>query len=125
MNELKDCPFCGGEATTYKVGRDWHRLSVNHAPDCIIEDLTVDYPQSVEHLKLLIDDWNVRTTIPISKLEELIKQYLTLEDDGTVADLQNLINEAKQECDHEFVSGDNQVVTGCLVCIKCKCIRAK
>lgn len=31
----------------------------------------------------------------------------------------------KDSCDHEFVSADNQVVTGAEVCIKCKTIRAK
>ena len=107
MSELKDCPFCGGEATTYKVGRDWHRLSINHSPDCIIEDLTVDYAQTNEQLEMLIDDWNTRNSIPISKLEELkedLKDSLIEIPKGngksvcklTIANLQKLINEAKQ-----------------------------
>lgn len=33
--------------------------------------------------------------------------------------------EPKEECDHEWVSADNEVVSGAEVCLKCKDIRAK
>ena len=29
-----------------------------------------------------------------------------------------------KQCDHTFVSADNKVVRGCLICTKCKTIRA-
>ena len=29
-----------------------------------------------------------------------------------------------EECNHEWVSADNEIVSGCIICIKCKEIRA-
>lgn len=60
MNELKKCPFCGGEARI-RSARSWHFLESEHDSDCIFEaDCAIQVPASSEQRELLVRDWNRR-----------------------------------------------------------------
>ena len=70
MKELKSCPFCDNKAVIYEMSKGWY-------VDCNNDDCS-HLPQQKEpvHVKEnAVKQWNDRSSIPISKLEELIIKY--------------------------------------------------
>ena len=59
-SELEPCPYCGGNASLSKIGRDWYRIAADHVTGCPLEDFQLDCPQSDDQLPLLLHDWNTR-----------------------------------------------------------------
>lgn len=58
--ELKPCPFCGGQAMI-RSARSWHYLDADHDSNCIFEvGSAIQVPASDEQRELLISDWNRR-----------------------------------------------------------------
>lgn len=113
MKELKPCPFCGGEVEWCKNNSDLHHATDDcHYITCErCGEFSLNMLDSAEFPKVyyaIADQWNTRTSIPISKIEELIKIYTKRENDkdrppyeqeaygGVAYTLQKLINEAKQ-----------------------------
>lgn len=58
--DLLPCPFCGGKAHLSSVGRDWYRITADHAENCLLDDQQFDCPQTDDQLPLLLRDWNAR-----------------------------------------------------------------
>lgn len=63
----------------------------------------------------------------VNKIEALIDKQTNLNGYGwiMVSDLKTLINEETEDCNHNFVSADNQVVSGAEICTKCKLVKTK
>lgn len=90
MSELKDCPFCGGEA--------YHDVQYEELY-CTKCEVKVSGATS----NVLIKEWNTRQDITRAKIEELIKEYRLRGDDITddgqrmamciCSDLRKLLNE--------------------------------
>lgn len=57
--ELKRCPFCGGEARI-ESNRDWHRLKADHPESCLMAESEIMYPGNDKGLAWMIEDWNTR-----------------------------------------------------------------
>jgi hypothetical protein len=65
MNELKPCPFCGGEAKLVKellVSRYKYFIDISHIDDCILDFQEFHDELCVEekHKDFLIEYWNTR-----------------------------------------------------------------
>jgi Lar family restriction alleviation protein len=70
-DELKACPFCGGEALL-----DWECSgikTVSWAVSCCACGVFIGTSTSKKHI---IEQWNQRTHIPISKAIEAVKEAL-------------------------------------------------
>lgn len=101
MKDLKECPFCGGEVEWCKNNSDLHHSTDNcHYITCercgefSLNMPDIDFPKVYY---AIADQWNTRTSIPISKLKELISKSDTFNNYAySRADLLNLIDKAKQ-----------------------------
>lgn len=118
MNELKCCPFCGGEDIGYSVkttGR-WERKYhvAMYCKDCNCygkrvlitptENTRYDVEHNEEYKKLAINSWNTRTPMDniVEKLEELKeKGYAEL----TMLEVNELIDKAINIVKQEINNG--------------------
>jgi hypothetical protein len=64
---LKACPFCAC-AMRIESNRDWHRLYGDHTEVCLFEADSEQcmVPATPDQLQLLVEDWNLRDTAPLS-----------------------------------------------------------
>ena len=103
--ELKDCPFCGSAVdwcrdnhTVHDLGQDCHYITCERCGEFNLNLIdNFDFP---ELYKSIADQWNTRTSIEISKLEELIDTTSSWAGDTTeslMVDIRKLIDEAKGE----------------------------
>jgi len=96
MKDLKECPFCGSDDTQLHPHYGQASCRKCHAT---LEVGGFGWHHKPKDARIA---WNIRTSIPISRIEELIKDYkfdnthnssswpITL-----MSDLQKLIDEAK------------------------------
>lgn len=62
MDDLKPCPLCGG-AMSVRTNRDWHRLTGEHADDCLMQDFEPYYAATPKDREALISAWNRRAPV--------------------------------------------------------------
>lgn len=103
MKDLKECPFCGSEAVIYEIGEGWFIDCGNRKSTCS----HVPEQQEGCHMKEdAIKKWNTRTSIPISKIEELLSRSwiassslaeFTSDEVVSASNLRRIIDEAKNE----------------------------
>jgi len=106
MKELKPCPFCGGEVDWCKNDLDFHLVTDDcHYITCErCGEFSLNMLDSAEFPKVynsLADQWNMRASIEVSKIEELMLTYgseacLWASTKSVRFDLQKLIDKAKQ-----------------------------
>jgi hypothetical protein len=91
-HKVLSCPFCGGDAHLSMIGRDWYRITADHAEGCILEDIETDCPQTDEQLPLLLRDWNSR-----APMRTIIQ---TMQDNGELIALQATVAQQAKMIEH-------------------------
>lgn len=78
MKELKKCPFCGSEVewckdnhTVHDLNQDCHYITCKRCGEFNLNCIdSLDFPKLYDSIA---DQWNMRASVDLSKLEEFIE----------------------------------------------------